>query len=143
MATEIVLNTSWNGSIQGNRLTQSTVLNNAIAIPTLFGGTGMGAAPMDFLVASAACCYLMTMVGMLETQKIEISELTLHTETDAKSKNLIIHHFIEIKVPTEINEDKITIIEDTINKADRACHIGNMLKKADVEIHVQGTVIHP
>src|SRR5690606_20563091 len=106
----------------------------------MFGGTGEGNSPIDLLVSSAASCYLLTLVGMLNAQKLDDIELSLNTETEPESKKLTIKHFLEVRVPNDFNDNQINIIEDIINKADRGCHIGNMLRKAEVEIHVKGFV---
>ncbi|MEN8352833.1 OsmC family protein [Acinetobacter towneri] len=136
------LKLKWNGSIQGKGSIQSLFLSNSIAIPTMFGGTGEGNSPIDLLVSSAASCYLLTLVGMLNAQKLDDIELILNTETDPESKKLTINHFLEVIIPNEFNDNQINIIKDIINKADRGCHIGNMLRKAEVEIYVKGLVKH-
>jgi len=134
------LKLQWNGSVKGKGSIESLFLSNPIAIPTMFGGTGEGNSPIDLLVSSAASCYLLTLVGMLNAQKLDDIELSLNTETEPESKKLTIKHFLEVRVPNDFNDNKINIIEDIINKADRGCHIGNMLRKAEVEIHVKGFV---
>ena len=141
MDSETVLKTEWIGSIQGSGITHSPVLNTVIAVPSEFGGTGMGSGPMDFLVASAATCYLMTVVGMLEAKKIKIIDLILHTETASKTKVLVINHFLELKISSNLTEEQSKIAENIIVKADRACHVGNMLRKADVQINIQSKLI--
>lgn len=78
---------------------------------------------------------------MLNAQKIDDIELNLNTKTDPESKTLIIHHFLEIRIPADFNDNQINIIENIIHKADKGCHIGNMLRKSDVEIYVKGLVI--
>ncbi|MDH1707365.1 OsmC family protein, partial [Acinetobacter johnsonii] len=93
--------------MQGRGTIQSLVLDNTLAVPTKFGGTGLGAGPMDLLVASAASCYLMTMVGMLEAQKVDVTELILHTDTNPESKNLVIQHFLELKVSSDLKDNQI------------------------------------
>lgn len=65
MAFTNSLKIQWNGSIKGKGSIQSLFLDNSIAIPTIFGGTGEGNSPIDLLVSSAASCYLLTTVGML------------------------------------------------------------------------------
>lgn len=141
MAFTNSLKIQWNGSIKGKGSIQSLFLDNSIAIPTIFGGTGEGNSPIDLLVSSAASCYLLTTVGMLNAQKIADIELNLNTKTDPESKTLIIHHFLEIRIPADFNDNQINIIENIIHKADKGCHIGNMLRKSDVEIYVKGLVI--
>lgn len=134
------LKLQWIGSVKGKGSIESLFLSNPIAIPTMFGGTGEGNSPIDLLVSSAASCYLLTLVGMLNAQKLDDIELSLNTETEPESKKLTIKHFLEVRVPNDFNDNQINIIEDIINKADRGCHIGNMLRKAEVEIHVKGFV---
>jgi len=134
------LKLQWTGSVKGKGSIESLFLSNTIAIPTMFGGTGEGNSPIDLLVSSAASCYLLTLVGMLNAQKIDDIELSLNTETEPESKKLTIKHFLEVRVPNDFNDNQINIIEDIINKADRGCHIGNMLRKAEVEIHIKGFV---
>lgn len=134
------LKLQWTGSVKGKGSIESLFLSNPIAIPTMFGGTGEGNSPIDLLVSSAASCYLLTLVGMLNAQKLDDIELSLNTETEPESKKLTIKHFLEVRVPNDFNDNQINIIEDIINKADRGCHIGNMLRKAEVEIHVKGFV---
>lgn len=136
------LKIQWSGSVKGKGSIQSSYLNNSIAIPTLYGGTGEGNSPIDLLVSSAAACFLLTAVGMLNAQKIDNIELSLNTNTDSESKTLIINHILEIIVPAHFDENQINIIENIISKADKGCHIGNMLRKTGVEIYVKDILIH-
>lgn len=63
------LKTVWDGNTKGNGRIKANFLETNIAIPESLGGSGEGAEPKELLITSAAACYTMTLVTMLETRK--------------------------------------------------------------------------
>ncbi|WP_338789550.1 OsmC family protein [Metabacillus sp. FJAT-53654] len=114
-----------------------------MAIPESSGGTGEGAEPKGLLVSSAAACYSMTLVAMLEARKLNVTGLTMNTEaTNSKEEGfkIIIIHYPHIILSADATEDQIQSANRAIVAADKAYAIGNMLKKADVQIDIEGKV---
>lgn len=77
---KITLNTTWYGNAKGNGDIKGDNFQTPIAIPILKGGSGEGVEPKQLLMSSAAACYLMTLVYMLDQNRIPVSELSMVTE---------------------------------------------------------------
>lgn len=135
------LKTVWNGSTKGNGKIQTNNFETDIAIPELLGGSGEGAEPKGLLVSSAAACYSMTLVAMLETRKLNVTGLTMNSEaTNSKEEGLTITHYPNIVLSDDATEEQIESANRAIAAADKGCAVGNMLKKADVQINIEGKV---
>ncbi|KGP77720.1 MULTISPECIES: OsmC family protein [Paenibacillus] len=143
MANEkITLNTVWVGNAKGNGTIKSDNLQTQIAIPSSKGGSGQGVEPKQLLMSSAASCYLMTLVFMLDQSRISVEELSMETEGTATSDGQIsiIHRpHIILKKSESTSQDK-TMAESLLHKAEENCHIGQLLMKADVQITLEGNV---
>jgi peroxiredoxin-like protein len=135
------LKTVWYGNIKGNGRIQANNLETNIAIPELLGGSGEGTEPKELLVTSAVACYKMTLVAMLETRKLPVAGLTMDSEaSNSKEKGFKIIHYPHIILTADATEDQIQSANRAIVAADKGCTVGNMLKKADVQIDVEGKV---
>ncbi|MFP3846225.1 OsmC family protein [Priestia filamentosa] len=139
--SKTILKTVWHGNTKGNGSIQVNDIKTNIAIPTDLGGNGEGAEPKGLLVSSAAACYTMNLVAMLETKKLPVAGFTMNSESiNSKEKGFKIIHYPCITLSTDATEDQIQSANRTILSADKACFIGNMLKKADVQIDIEGKV---
>ncbi|RAS91021.1 hypothetical protein A3863_07270 (plasmid) [Priestia endophytica] len=135
------LKTVWHGNTKGNGSIQVSDYETNIAIPTSMGGSGEGAEPKGLLVTSAAACYTMTLVSMLETRKLPVAGFTMDSEvSNSKEEGFKIKHYPHITLSADATEDQIQSVNRAILSADKACAIGNMLKKADVQIDIEGKV---
>src|SRR5699024_8289186 len=68
-------------------------LETNIALPEKSGGTGKGANPKEILTSSAAACYVMTLVSVIETSALAIEQLQMETViNDLKDNEFEIVH---------------------------------------------------
>ncbi|MFC0273235.1 OsmC family protein [Metabacillus herbersteinensis] len=135
------LNTVWHGNTKGNGTIQGNGFETNIAIPESLGGSGEGAEPKGLLVSSAASCYSMTLVAMLETRKLNVTGLTMNSEaTNSKEEGFKITHYPNIVLSADATEEQIESANRAIVAADKGCAVGNTLKKADVQINIEGKV---
>ncbi|MGM0924107.1 MAG: OsmC family protein [Bacillota bacterium] len=135
------LKTVWYGNTKGNGRIQANDLETNIAIPESFGGSGEGAEPKELLVTSAVACYTMTLVAMFETRKLPVARFTMDSETsNSKEEGFKIIHYPHIILSADATEDQIQSANRAIMAADKGCAVGNMLKKADVQIDIEGKV---
>ncbi|WP_249900669.1 OsmC family protein [Paenibacillus sp. PK3_47] len=139
--SKTILNMEWNGNKSGNGTIEAEYLKTEIAVPQSFGGTGEGSEPKELLVASAATCFLMTLVGMLEARSLIVESLKMRSEASvSKEEGFKITHYPAIKLPVGATEEQIQSVDRTLAAADRNCDIGNLLKKAGVQIDISGDV---
>lgn len=135
------LKTVWNGDKSGNGQIKAQYLETNIAIPESLGGIGNGAEPQELLVSSAVACYTMTLVGMLDGRDIPLSKIEIDTETvNSDDDGLTIKHLPTIHLPTDASEKQVATAERMIPAANKACDVGNILKKAGTQIEVEGEV---
>jgi lipoyl-dependent peroxiredoxin len=112
-----------------------------IAIPPDLGGSGKGSDPKTLLVASAAACYSMTLVGILQSRKLPLQRLTMETKaSDARESGFAMEHRLHVTLLSGATTEQLAAVQMAFAAADRACAVGNMLKKADVRISVEGSV---
>ena len=135
------LKTVWNGSTKSSGTITADKMDTQIAIPTVSGGSGDGANPTELLAASAASCYAMTLIALTAARNLPISSLSMTTDAEtSKDQGLKIIHYPEVNMPESATEEEIKFVERAFNTADMGCHIGNLLKRADAEIKIEGRI---
>lgn len=135
------LKTVWNGSTKGSGTITADKMDTQIAIPTVSGGSGDGANPTELLAASAASCYAMTLIALTAARSLPVSSLSMATDAvNSKDRALKIVHYPEVNMPKSATEEEIKFMERAFNTADMGCHIGNLLKRADAEIKIEGKI---
>ena len=135
------LKTVWDGTVSGQGNIKAGYLDTNIAIPAPVGGSGEGADPKELLVSAAAACYTMTLVTILETRQLRVARLTMDSEaTDSKEEGFKIVHQPHLVLPADASEEQIQLANRAFGTADKGCGVGNMLKKADVQIDIDGKV---
>ena len=135
------LKTVWNGSTKGSGTITADKMDTQIAIPTVSGGSGDGANPTELLAASAASCYAMTLIALTAARSLPVSSLSMATDAvNSKNQDLKIVHYPEVNMPKTATEEEIKFVERAFNTADMGCHIGNLLKRADAEIKIEGKI---
>ena len=135
------LKTVWNGSTKGSGTITADKMDAQIAIPTVSGGSGDGANPTELLAASAASCYAMTLIALTAARNLPVSSLSMATDAvNSKDRGLKIVHYPEVNMPKSATEEEIKFMERAFNTADMGCHIGNLLKRADAEIKIEGKI---
>jgi peroxiredoxin-like protein len=130
----------WNGGTTGNGTLKAEYLNTKIAVPKSLGGSGNGADPKELLVSSATTCYIATLTFMLESRKLPVVEHAVNSEATISDNGFKITHYAQIVLSADATEAQIQSAQRAIEGADRGCEVGNLLKKADVTIEVQGNV---
>lgn len=137
--SEILFNSTWNGSTSNEGHLTGKHLSTKLTIPNMYAGTEPGTNPKELLISAATSCYFMTLVAMLEQRKLPITKIEMSTfAINADNENLKISHFPTITLSQNASQEHLDISTRTMNGADKACAIGNMLRKADVEITVTG-----
>lgn len=135
------LKTVWNGSTKGSGTITADKMDTQIAIPTVSGGSGDGANPSELLAASAASCYAMTLIALTAARSLPVLSLSMATDAvNSKKQGLKIVHYPEVNMPKSATEEEIKFVERAFNTADMGCHIGNLLKRADAEIKIEGKI---
>ena len=135
------LKTVWNGNIKGSGSIKATYLDTALAIPVNLGGTGEGSEPKEMLIASATTCFTMTLTGMLQMKKLPVDQILVDTEsTNSKEDGFKINHSCQIVLSADATEEQVQAATAMIALADKNCAVGNMLRKADVQIEAAGEV---
>ncbi|KHL97170.1 hypothetical protein QW71_03200 [Paenibacillus sp. IHB B 3415] len=139
--TKTTLKMEWNGNKRGSGKVEAGYLKTEIAVPQSFGGTGEGTEPKELLVTSAATCFMLTLVSMLEARNLAVESLEMHSEASvSKEEGFKITHYPVIVLPADGTEEEIQSVDRTFAAADRNCEVGNMLKKAGVQISITGDV---
>ncbi|EMY1073319.1 OsmC family protein [Salmonella enterica] len=132
------LRTTWSGSLQGNGKITGDTLDIPIAIPVSYGGCGTGADPKDLLVSSAAACFSMTAIAMLEASKFPVHALDMKTEaSDAEDGEFQIVHHLQLTLSEDATAEQVRMVGSIIHSAEKKCSVGNMLRKAGINIGIQ------
>jgi osmotically inducible protein OsmC len=137
---KINVNAVWDGGVTGNGTLKGEYLDTKIAIPTSLGGSGIGANPKEVLVASVTTCYTAKLTFVLESRKLPVAELTVNSEANISDNEFKIIHYPHIVLSADATEEQIQSAQRAIEAADKGCEVGNLLKKADVKIEIQGKV---
>ncbi|WP_080848253.1 OsmC family protein [Cytobacillus gottheilii] len=141
MADTANLKIVWNGDSKGNGSLKAGNLETNVAIPESLGGSGEGAGPKELLISSAASCFTLTLVAMLEARKLPVSGLTVDSESSlSKEEGLKITHYPHITMSAEATEEQVQAAQRTFVSADKACAVGNLLKAANAQIDIEGKV---
>ncbi|KTT86517.1 hypothetical protein RSA37_11515 [Mammaliicoccus sciuri] len=137
------LKTVWNYDIKGYGSIKGNNLDIKIAIPEELGGSGEGSNPKQILVSSAASCYIMTLVSIIETRKLPVIELTMSSEMSILEDNTLnIIHYPRIVLSDQKSDEVYQSAYRAFIIADKGCAIGNLLKKTDVNINIKGEITY-
>ncbi|AZV50814.1 OsmC family protein [Bacillus halotolerans] len=136
----VKLNAVWKGGVEGNGIIKSQYIDTPIAIGTEYGGNGEGASPKEILVSSVQACYVATLVSMVESRKLPVVSIEVDSEMVASDSSFDIIHYPRVVLSADATEKEVQSMERVSEAADRACIVGNMVKKAGVEIEVKGKV---
>ncbi|MBT2730475.1 OsmC family protein [Bacillus sp. ISL-75] len=99
-----------------------------------------GANPKEVLVASVTTCYAATLTFVLESRKLPVAEVTVKSEANISDNEFKITHYPHIVLSENATEEQIQSAQRAAETADKGCDVGNLLKKADVKIEIQGKV---
>lgn len=130
----------WSGGIAGSGKLKGEYLDTEVAIPQSLKGSGNGTEPQELLVSSATTCYTETLASILESRQIPVDEVTLNSEITSSNGGIKITHDPQIALSAGATEQQNQTAQKAIDLADKGCPIGNLLKKAGVEIEIKGRV---
>lgn len=137
------LKTIWNGNIKGNGKIKTDNLETNIALPEKSGGTGKGANPKEILTSSAAACYVMTLVSVIETSALAIEQLQMETViNDLKDNEFEIVHCPQLTLSDNATENDFQTANKLFDIAENTCFISNLLQTANVKVYVKSTVVN-
>ncbi|PLS18688.1 osmotically inducible protein OsmC [Bacillus sp. M6-12] len=137
---KINVNAVWDGGVKGNGALKAEYLDTKIAIPAFLGGSGNGANPKEILVSSVTTCFTASLTFVLASRNLPIAELTVNSEANISDNEFKIIHYPHIVLSKDSTEEQIQSAQRAMEAADKGCEVGNLLKKADVKIEIQGKV---
>ncbi|MGQ3477735.1 OsmC family protein [Paenibacillus sp. TY11] len=138
---KIEINNVWFQNTKGHGKMKADYLKTNIAIPEALGGSGEGAHPKELLVSSATTCYIMTLVYLLEMKQVPVTGLMMNTEAViSKKEGMIIVHLPQLILSTASTNEQVQSAREVIMSAEQACEVGVLLRKAGVQIEVEGKV---
>lgn len=136
-----VLSVTWSGKISGEGRLLSPTLDTKIAVPQEMRGSGKGTHPKELLAASAASCYVMTLAAMMDGRKLPAADIKIQTTLAGREAGgLQLAHEVHIAFTENATNDEVKRAEELLKKADEACMIGNLLRKAEVDVTLRGFV---
>ncbi|PCD05035.1 osmotically inducible protein OsmC [Peribacillus simplex] len=133
-------NVVWNNGVTGNGVLKTEFLDAKVAIPTVLGGSGDGAFPKEVLVASVTACYTSVLVSMAESRGLPVVEISVDSEASISDDEFKIIHHPQLVLSENATDKQVQSAERLFVAADKGCVVGNLLKKADVKIEVQGEI---
>jgi len=132
----------WTGGVAGSGKLEGEYLKTELAIPRSYKGSGEGSEPMELLVSAAATCYIATLTSILENRKLPVEDVTMDSEIEASKEGMKITHVPQIALSADATEEQRQAAEKAMELADKACTVGNLLKKAGAEIDIRGLVLN-
>lgn len=130
----VQLESTWTGGKSGKGEIQSDNLQATITIPAIYGGQGSHSNPKELYVASTAACFISTLTAMIEGKKLAIDALRDITHAEVDDDNFSITHTAEVKLSEGVTDQLIEKAKGLVSKADEICTVGNMARKAGVQI---------
>ncbi|WP_329740490.1 OsmC family protein [Dyella sp. A6] len=135
MATsEFNLDLGWQNGFKGLGLIKGNGFDVPISIPAALGGSGTGAGPKELLASSAAACFIATLTAILESRKVPVADLAVATHAVESDDTIRLKHTAKVTVTDSATEEQIAGVEALVARADKACAVGNILRKSGVEI---------
>ncbi|MFC4600274.1 OsmC family protein [Cohnella hongkongensis] len=138
--SKTIVNTVWYRDAKGDGRIKANKLKTKIAIPEPLGGSGEGANPKEMLVSSAVSCYIMTLTYILQTMKLPVIGLIMNSEATNSKEEFKIVHYPRIILSADATEEQSQSANEALVVADQRCEVGNLLKKAGVQIQIDGKV---
>ncbi|MBT9386869.1 OsmC family protein [Pseudooceanicola sp. CBS1P-1] len=135
MSLDISLKADWNGGVDGKGRIEAADAAFDIAIPKAYGGAGTDTHPKELYVAAAQACFMATLRGITAMKKLPVEHITVQTKAIA-GDTFEIHHAVEITLQSGAGDKEIVTAKALIEKADELCEVGNLAKKAGVQITV-------
>lgn len=137
---DIKLDLSWQGGMKGSGLIESEGMETKISIPAVYGGLGEYSNPKELYVSSTAACFLSTLTAISDNKKLPLDSMKVETTAQEEGDNFTIHHIANIVLSKAATQDDVAKATEYTAKADEICLIGNLARKAGVEVTAQANV---
>lgn len=134
------LTIDWNGGVDGQGKVAGGYLKTQLAIAPRYGGSGDGTDPLELLLSSAASCYMSTLVAMLASRSVPVSDVSMVSEVEATREGTVMLHRPRVVLAPDATEEQRETAMKIPRMADRGCTVGNLLKKAGTVIHLEAEV---
>lgn len=139
-----ILNAKWPGGRNDIGRIEAGAIKTEVSIPKAMGGPGVGTNPDDLLLGSAATCYIITLVAMLERSRVDKETLTMESEaivdvTDGIFTYKKIIHRPIVHLSNAATDSQIRLTEKLVKKADSSCMISRAIK-GNVTVEIEPTI---
>ncbi|QDK97493.1 osmotically inducible protein OsmC [Acinetobacter tandoii] len=112
----------------------------SIAITTVDGGLGTGSNPKELYVASTAACFISTLTAMIDGKKLPAISLAVTTNAKEEDNNFSILHHANIVLSNSASSTDLEKAQALVAQADKICVIGNLARKAEVEVSATANI---
>jgi len=136
-SSEFDLALTWNDGFKGAGQIKGANFGVQIGIPQSYGGSGAGANPKELLASSAAACFIATLTSILENRKTPVAELAVATHVLETDEGISITHEVDLKVVPGSTEEDTSTVQASVERADKVCAVGNILRKAGTQIEAR------
>jgi len=131
---DIQLDLAWQGGMKGGGLIEGEGLSTKISIPAVYGGAGVDSNPKALYVASTAACFISTLTAIAENKKLPLQALSVRTEAREADGHFAIHHIANVVLNSDAPEEDADRARDYVASADKVCAVGNLARKAGVDV---------
>ncbi len=138
MSTNLEL--TWSGGMKGSGNIKGEDFNADIAIPSALGGQGSGSNPKELYVASTASCFLATLAAISEGKKLPVESLSVQTNAVESKEEFTITHQAYVTLTSGAPEAEYERAKEIVASADKICAVGNLARKAGVNVSVVANV---
>jgi peroxiredoxin-like protein len=138
---------NWQGGLtDGTGTFQAGALQSAFSVPSDMRGRGEGTSPEELILAAAGSCYLITLSGIMQFQRIpakdfKIKSKGVFTMTSNGPVMSRLEHYPEVYVASELYETVSEQVLSCIKMAKQNCLISKAIA-GNVTVTAKGTV-HP
>ncbi len=136
MSLNITLNADWNGGVDGKGQIKAEDASFDIAIPKAYGGAGTDTHPKELYVAATQACFLATLRGITAMKKLPVEHIRVETQSIIDDKSFEIKHQAVLTLSSGSSDKEIETAKTLIERADTICEVGNLARKAGVQISV-------
>ncbi|GHB34569.1 OsmC family protein [Salinicola rhizosphaerae] len=139
-ASTINLELSWKDGFKGGGKIVGKEFSTDISIPAEYGGPGKGSNPKELYTASTAACFISTLTAMIGGKKLPLQQLSVDTQADIDGDDFVITHTANVVLESSASDEEVEKTKEVVIKADENCVVGNLARKAGVEVNVKPVV---
>ena len=134
------LTLTWSGGMKGSGQIEGANTSMAIAIPAVYGGAGTGSNPKELYIAATAACFISTLTAMIEGKHLPATSWTVQTDAEETKERFTITHCAAITLAPSATEEDQEKARAIIASADKVCVVGNLARKAGVEVSAKAVL---